>query len=101
MIAVGFESERRILWDDVLPVFRSRVQSLEQDVQLVDVQHLGAVSPGDHQLDGRAHLRHLDMIIDCHRLSCGPFFLVSYFRRTLSLTQQLLLMQVEFNIQHK
>jgi len=82
LFAAGFESERRMLWDDVLPRLRSRVQSLELDVQLVDVQHLNALSPAEHHLDGHAHLRHLDMIGDCHRLSCGPFFLVSNFRQT-------------------
>jgi len=92
LFAAGFESERRMLWEDVLPRLRSRVQSLELDVQLVDVeQHPGALSPAENHLDGHAHLRHLDMIADCHRMSCGPFFLVSIFRQTLHLTQQLLL----------
>jgi len=72
-----------MLWDDVLPRLRSRVQSLELDVHLVDIQHLCGLSPAEHHLDGHAHLRHLDMIIDCHRMSCGPFFLVSNFRLVL------------------
>ena len=80
---VELESERRILWDDVLPRFRSRIQSLELDVHLVDVHHVGAMSPAESHLDGHAHLCHLDVIRDCHRVSCGTFFLVSSFRQAL------------------
>jgi len=76
----GFESERRLLWDDVLPRLRARVQSLKLDVLLVDVQHICVLSTAEHHLDGHAHKRHLDMITDCQRLSCGPFFLVRNFR---------------------
>jgi len=90
--AVGFECERKMLWDDVLPRLRSRVQSLQLDVHLVDVQHFCVLSPAEHHLDGDAHLRHLDMIIDCHRLSCGPFFLVSNFRQLLCNMTWLLLL---------
>jgi len=76
---VELEHERRMLWDDVLPRLRSRIQSLELGVQLVDIQHVtgSAVSPAENHLDGRAHLCHLDIIRDCHRVSCGTFFLVS------------------------
>ena len=55
MFSVELESERRMLWDDVLPRLRSRIQSLELDVQLVDTQHAaGAVLPADSHLDGRS-----------------------------------------------
>jgi len=84
-----------MLWDDVLPRMRSRIQSLHQlDVELVDIQHVGggAVSPEDSHLDGRAHLCHLDMIRDCHRGSCGTFLLVSNFRQALRDVGQLLLL---------
>jgi len=83
VVCIELDSERRMLWDDVLPRLRSRVQSLELDVQLVDVQHAGATSPADSHLDGHAHLSHLDMITACHRASCGTFFLVSNFRQAL------------------
>ena len=80
MVNVELESELRMLWDDVLPRLRSRVQSLALDVQLVDARpHAGGSRPTaerQHYLDGHAHLRHLDMIVDCHRVSSGPFFLV-------------------------
>jgi len=73
-----------MLWDDILPRLRSRVHSLELDIQVVDVENIVLPSPVDHCVDGHSHLRHLDMIIDCHRLSCGPFFLVSNFRHILN-----------------
>ena len=81
--AAELESERRMLWDDVLPRLRTRIQSL--DIQLIDIQHVGAglMSPADCYLDGPAHVSHLDMISDCHRVSCGTFFLVSNFRQLL------------------
>lgn len=70
-----------MLWSDVLPRLRSRAQTLELAIQLVDVQNLGAMPAVEGQLDGNNHLSHLSIITDCHRVSCGPFFLVSCFRR--------------------
>ena len=40
-----------MLWDDVLPRLRVRVQPLQLDVHLVDVQHLCVLTTSEHHLD--------------------------------------------------
>ena len=69
-----FEAEREKLWGETLGELQHHLVAYGIEVEFVDM-HLGSVL--DHVYDSHSFRQHLQEIELCHRVSTGPFFLVS------------------------
>lgn len=71
---VGWEEERRYLWQEIVPQLQALCTPNAIDVVLCDVQ---LARHHDYVLDRRSFDLHLRQIQACAKESIGPFFIVS------------------------